>query len=186
MIYKIRKLHNKKGFTLVEMLIGVLIFTLSLVSLMAISSKGLKAARDAEKQVVADYLAIEAIEVVRNIRDGAFLRGLTSSSWELVFQGGDIFSDQGCFDGPNTCNFYIPDGGDPIIDVSDGTVYLNKVNYYYLQTQGDVDPGFPNVDSGFKRTIEIDSVSPGQIFVLVKVSWDGGEVMYTENLFLWQ
>ncbi len=188
MIKKVQKLHKNKGFTLVEMLIGVLIFSLSLVALMTISSKGLKAARGAEKQVIADYLAIEAIEVVRNMRDESFLKNLGTSTWELVFEGGDFLDDEGCFDGTGSCNFYIPSGGSPFIkDCNNGcNVWLDESNYYYFQVEDDATPSAPIVDSGFDREIRIRQVSPGQIFVLVKVTWDGGEVNFTENLFLWQ
>ena len=68
---------------------------------MAISYKALNTSKNAEEQLIADYLAIEAIEVVHNLRDAALLNKLEESSWELVFQGGgDIVGDnEGCFNG---------------------------------------------------------------------------------------
>ncbi len=185
----INKKNKKKGFTLIEMLIGVLIFSISMVALMNISSRGLKVSRGAEKQVIADYLAIEAIEVVRNMRDSAFLRGLGNNTWNLVFQGGDsIFANDGCFNGNGRCNFHIPSGGDPQLSVCHAgcPVYVNKNNFYYFQTEHDSQGGSILTPSGFTRSIKINEVNNGQIFVLVKVSWDGGSVEYTENLFLWQ
>lgn len=184
--------NNKRGFTLIEMLIAVLIFTLSLTALMSISSRGLKVAKEAEKQVIADYLAIEAVEIVRNIRDGAFLRNLGHTTWEMVFTGGDdIFGDDGCFnnDEDHACNFYFqPEQSQPLLGpCGDGCpIYLSKDKYYYFQTYKDKFPGAPVIRSDYSRSIVIKEVTPGQVFVLVKVSWDGGVVNYTENLFLWQ
>ena len=187
-----KKLHKQEGFTLIEMLIAVLIFTISLTSLTSIASRGLKTANQARKQVVADYLAIEAIEVVRNMRDGAFLKNLGGPTWDLVLEGGEgVFDDEGCFDDgtsgtTNSCNFYF-DSGQPILaGCTDCNVYVNEPNFYYFQTEADATPGFPSEDSGYTREIKIKEVSEGQIFVFVRVSWDGGTVSYTENLFLWQ
>lgn len=67
--------HNHKGFTLIETLFAVLIFSASLISLMTIAGRGIAAATTAREQTVAHYLAQEGIEVVRNIRDSAFLGG---------------------------------------------------------------------------------------------------------------
>lgn len=61
--------HNHKGFTLIETLFAVLIFSAALVSLMVIAGKGIAAAVGAREQITAHYLAQEGIEVVRNIRD---------------------------------------------------------------------------------------------------------------------
>ena len=71
MNYYSTKKHT--GFTLIEMIIAVFIFTVSLTALMAISSRGLRTAKEAQNQVVADYLALEGIEIVRNLRDSALL-----------------------------------------------------------------------------------------------------------------
>jgi biotin carboxyl carrier protein len=143
-----------------------------------------------EKQVIADYLALEAIEVVHNLRDAALLRNFGSTSWELVFQGSDdiVSGDQGCYGGINTCNFYFKNiNSQPILDTCDTCdVFLDKDNFYYFQTLHD---GFASNGSlsGFKRKIRIIPGSDdGQVIVLVNVSWDSGEVSYAENLYLWQ
>lgn len=183
--------NNKKGFTLIEMLIAVLIFSVSLVTLMGISSKGLQTSKRAEKQVVADYLALEAIEVVHNLRDAALLRpGFNTSTWQLVFQGspGIIDGDEGCFDGDSACNFYFePGDSQPILDVCDKCfVFVNEDKFYYYQTRNDEDNGYQQ--SGYSREITISSgATEGQVVVTATVFWNSGEsVTYTENLYLWQ
>jgi len=187
-----KKLNRKGGFTLIEMLIAVLIFTISLTSLTSIASRGLKVANQARKQVVADYLAIEAIEIVRNMRDGAFLKNLGSPTWDLVLQGGEgVFDDEGCFDDgtsgtTNSCNFHFSTGEPTLGGCTSCTVYMSEPSFYYFQTEADANPGFPGEDSGYIREIKIKEISEGQIMVFVRVSWEGGTVSYTENLFLWQ
>ena len=61
--------HNHNGFTLIETLFAVLIFSAALVALMSIAGRGIAAANSAREQVVAHYLAQEGVEIVRNMRD---------------------------------------------------------------------------------------------------------------------
>ncbi len=70
-----------QGFTLLEMLFAVLIFSFALVSLMTIASKGVIATTTAKQQMAAQFLAEEALEVGRNVRDGNYLN---SSDWLTV------------------------------------------------------------------------------------------------------
>lgn len=74
--------HNHKGFTLIETLFAILIFSASLVSLMSIAGRGIAAARSAREQTVAHYLAQEGLEVVRNIRDTNYIN---QQSWDTDF-----------------------------------------------------------------------------------------------------
>lgn len=71
--------HNQKGFTLIETLFAVLIFSAALVALMTIASRGISAAGAARQQMVAHYLAQEGLEIARNVRDVNYL---TASAWD--------------------------------------------------------------------------------------------------------
>ncbi len=75
--------HNHKGFTLIETLFAILIFSTALVSLMAIAGKGIAAASAAREQTVAHYLAQEGLEVARNMRDENWL---ATTAWNTAFQ----------------------------------------------------------------------------------------------------
>lgn len=61
--------NNQKGFTLIEALIAIFIFSVALVSLITISARGVTGAAQARDQVVAHFLAQEGIELMRNVRD---------------------------------------------------------------------------------------------------------------------
>lgn len=79
---KSSKLNSKSaGFTLLEMLFAVIIFSFALVSLMGIASKGVIATATARDQLTAQYLAEEGIEVARNMRDSNFLGYLSDTPW---------------------------------------------------------------------------------------------------------
>lgn len=73
--------NTSPGFTLLEMLFAVIIFSFALISLMGIASKGVIATATARDQLTAQYLAEEAIETARNTRDSNFLGYQASVDW---------------------------------------------------------------------------------------------------------
>lgn len=76
------KLYSStSGFTLLEMLFAVIIFSFALISLMGIASKGVIATATARDQLTAQYLAEEGLEVGRNMRDSNFLGYLSNVPW---------------------------------------------------------------------------------------------------------
>lgn len=175
---KRNKLHNKKGFTLIEMLIAVFIFTVSLAALMSVSARALDSARDAEKQVVADYLAIEAIESVRHVRDSAFISG-TGDTWLNVFVGHDLLS---CSSPDDACDFYYD--GYPVFQAcTDCTVWNNTNNNYFHVQNGSTTSGLSK--SPYRRYLYVEEISEEELLITVEVLWDGGMVSMNENLYLW-
>ncbi len=69
----------KQGFTLVETLVAVLILVSSIAGPLSIASRGLSTTLIAKDQFVAFYLAQDALEQVRFMRDSACLTGPPSS-----------------------------------------------------------------------------------------------------------
>ncbi len=188
-----RKKNTSSGFTLIEMLVAVLIFSLSLTALMNIASRGLRVAKNAERDVTADYLAIEALEITRNLRDNALLRG-GGVNWTSIFSGGEGWQDdEGCLSDvtdteKKSCNFSISTSGQPELRSCDScAVFYNAVAHYYFQDEDeDKEPKLNIVDSGFTRKIFITKQNENEVVVDVDVEWEGGKISYSENLFLWQ
>jgi len=60
---------RKQGFTLIETMVALAIFSVSIVSLIAMTSQGVANVSLAKNKLIASYLAQEGIEVVRNNRD---------------------------------------------------------------------------------------------------------------------
>ncbi|TAK58180.1 prepilin-type N-terminal cleavage/methylation domain-containing protein [Patescibacteria group bacterium] len=75
----------KKGFTLIETLIAITVLMLAVTGPLVISQKGLSAAGYAKDQMTAYYLAQDAMEYVRNVRDANVLGG--ASDWLSVVSG---------------------------------------------------------------------------------------------------
>lgn len=76
--------HHHAGFTLLETLFAILIFSAALISLMAISSKGISATYQVKNETTAFYLAQEGLEVVRNIRDSNFNNSSGGTTWNAL------------------------------------------------------------------------------------------------------
>lgn len=60
----------KRGFTLLETLVAVAIFTIAILALLAVLSNGIASTNYAKRKITATYLAQEGVEYVRNQRDG--------------------------------------------------------------------------------------------------------------------
>jgi Tfp pilus assembly protein PilV len=69
------------GFTLVEALIAISIFTMSLLGIMSILADNITNIGYAKQKMTATYLAQEGIEYVRNIRDTKALSLGGSAGW---------------------------------------------------------------------------------------------------------
>lgn len=76
----IRLVKTKNGFTLVEALVAISILMIAIASPMTLAQKGLSTATQSKDQMIAAFLAQDAIEAVKNIRDQIALRG-TDSDW---------------------------------------------------------------------------------------------------------
>jgi prepilin-type N-terminal cleavage/methylation domain-containing protein len=63
---KKNKIKNNNGFTLIEALISIAILMLSVAAPLSLAGKGLIAADLAQRQIVAFYLAQDAIESLIN------------------------------------------------------------------------------------------------------------------------
>jgi len=71
-----KKFFDKKytaGFTLIETIVAIFILSMAMGSLLTLSANGFYSVRYSRNQIVADNLAQEAIEYVRNTRDTQFL-----------------------------------------------------------------------------------------------------------------
>lgn len=70
-----RKLTPQHGFTLLETMVAVSLLMLSIVGPLTIAQKSVKASTYTKNRTTAYYLAQDAIEYLRNIRDTNSLRG---------------------------------------------------------------------------------------------------------------
>ncbi len=65
--------QKNKAFTLVETLVAISIFTVSILGLISVLASGISDIGYAKKKITATYLAQEGIEYTRNFRDNSVL-----------------------------------------------------------------------------------------------------------------
>jgi type IV pilus modification protein PilV len=190
------KKENKlsKGFTLVETLVALSIFSVGILSLMAVLGQGISNTTYAKQRVVAAYLAQEGVEYVRNLRDTLVLYSATSQT------GWDAFNSRlvsaSCQSVNIGCFF-----DDRDVLFTDNSMAMNDLDLNPCLTSGcpggallyDSTTGkygyASGIASGFNRKVRIIQVSANETKVISTVSWTQGSgaysISFSENLFNW-
>ncbi len=156
---------NNAGFTLVEALVSLLIFSVALTAIFSLLTNNLKDASLVEHNFVASGLVQEGMEVVRNIRDSDWYTG-------------------------NPFGTAIPDGSYRVQWNSQALLLLSPDPYL----KKDSGNGLVSYDAGndmiFKRTVTISAVSGVEKRVVVSVTWSergvSKSVSAEDHLFNWK
>lgn len=171
-----------QGFTLVETLVALSIFTLSIVGLISATAGGLNNVTYAKNKITAMSLSAEGIELVRNIRDTKAIAGTDGWTDFLSPSNGGVgdcaTNPFGCLiDSENLTVAGCPSSGCPFLQK-----YTNGSGAVYFGYQG-------GVDTSFARTIKISTVSPDEVLITSTVSWVQGagikSVSTQEHLMSW-
>jgi len=179
------------GFTLIEALVAVSIFSMSILGLLSILSHGIADTSYAKKRILAEYLTQEGVEYMRNMRDAfvlfdagghqagwdAFKAYLTSSSAHCDLSTGCYFNDQ---------DLDYTDPTQPMTTI--GVIACGSSCPPLLYNSGKYSMT-GGTDSGFIRQIKISQVSTDEIKVSATVSWTQASGTHTttfsENLYNW-
>jgi len=185
------------GFTLIETLLAVLLLTSAIAGPLTIASKGFTATMVAKDQFTAFYLAQDAMEQVRFLRDSACLAaaggpgGCPASAWLPASTLGLCSSPDGA---SKAC--YI-DSVQSTVTSCTGGVCSAPLNYDPAKHFFSYTTGVPSAQR-FIRTVTIKN-DPGGVStpvdeatVTVTVSWSDRvgvtrvPVTVRENIFRWQ
>ncbi len=141
------------GFTLLEMLFAVVIFSFALVSLMLIAGKGVIATASAKDQLTAQYLAEEGAEVVRNVRDGNFVN---QNDWLM---GIDCTKENPCDVSYNN--------GSSLESIGSQGRFLSASDTGYFSGDETI-----SGEQKFSRAIYLEDAGAGdQKIIVVKITW---------------
>ncbi len=177
------KSQVNKGFTLIETLVAVLLLSTAIAGPLSIASKGLNATLVAKDQFIAFYLAQDAMEFIRYVRDSNTLGG------------GDWLTGDGAVTGIDLSDCASPNGC--YVDSIQSTVtacgsVCNTLNYdsagHFFTYAGSAVSA-----QKFIRTVKITGTSlADEAVVTVTVSWSDvagvthKAVIVRENLLNWQ
>ena len=92
------------GFTLVETLVAISIFTMSILGLITVLASGIADTNYAKRKIIATYLAQEGIEYVRNMRDTYVLYSANPTTGWTAFNNKLLSVSANC-QGANGCYF---------------------------------------------------------------------------------
>jgi Tfp pilus assembly protein PilV len=164
------KFNNKKGFTLLEALVATSILMVAVAAPITIAQKGLSSAVYSKNQMIASYLAQDAIEYIKNKRDEVTIE---NKSTTLGWNNLEIFnvSGESCLVSP----FCDIDTINEEVKAFSAAVPLTKDgNGFYVHNE--------STDTIFTRQIKIQlndinpTVSPtvyNEALITVTVSWGG-------------
>ncbi len=164
---------KQKGFTLVEGMVAISILSMAVTGPLVIAQKGISSAIYARDQITAFYLAQEAVEYIRNIRDTNRIQNIW---WLRQFCGvssctqvNDTYKIDTTY-----ANFNQTPDGTPkpeAIEPCVGTcpvLSFDTVNKLYGYSSG----GGTWAPTIFTRTISINNTSkPDEAEISVSISW---------------
>ena len=183
--YKFAGSHRPRGFTLIETIVALAIFSASIVGLVAVTASGVANTNFAKNKLTASYLAQEGIELVRNMRDTTFIDGGWASFESAVIN----LCANGCYIDPVNKTLTAISCGES--DICKELSYNKNTS---LQNNG---KGFFNYQkgtlSGFTRKITVEDPDVideiDEVQVTSTVSWQQGgktkSVEMSETLFNW-
>ncbi len=126
---------QSKGFTLVEALIAISILMIAVASTMSISQRSLMSSILSRNQMTASFLAQDALETVKNIRDQVAVRNIYPTKPTNPPHPYWLSGLEGCICTTGRCNFGLPTNtqgfdyctidttpNSPIVNNSTGTI----------------------------------------------------------------
>jgi len=166
------------GFTLVETLVAISIFSMSILGLLSVLASSISNTIYAKQKLTADYLAQEGVEYIRNMRDTSVLYSATGQI------GWDSFKTKlaSCVSG-NECGFVkptVPFNVSPCAALNQCKLYINNGGYDTVSS---------GTDSGFVRKVWMTTINADEVRIFSKVSWTQGSgnynITFSEDLFNW-
>lgn len=194
-IKKIKINNTNRGFTILETLVAIFILVLAITGPMVFAQSSLRTAFLSRDQITAFFLAQDAIETIKNIRDD---NAIKQNDWlDGIYKCNDVLNDGECTVSVETLYYpeQVNDGeqheyGEPYIAVCGETCPELRHD-----TTGRFGYSIPITDSSssrFTRTISLrEAVANAELEIVVKVEWrsnvrtDKSRIVVQENIFNW-
>jgi prepilin-type N-terminal cleavage/methylation domain-containing protein len=189
-------ISTKQGFTIIESLVAIFILVISLTGPMVFSQSGLRASFVSRDQITAFYLAQDAIEYIKNVRDNNVLADLNDPDTTVDWLNGlgECFNNGCSIDTINTaisnCTIFSPGCMTDPDDPESSAEYLEINDEGKFVVSGGVE------DSIFARHIIIEPIdnsyiADDQVEITVYVRWNTSQtigvrqIVVKETMFNW-
>ncbi len=181
---------KNRGFTLVETLVSISIFTVSILVIISVLATGITNTNNAKKKITAAYLAQEGIEYMRNLRDTYVLYTNPNDStagwnaFKTAINNSTCNTTDCYFNADNVFSF--PPNNMPMTQITLSSCGGSCPELRYDSSTGRY--GYTGSLSGYNRKVRM-VVSADEVKVSSTVSWTQGSGNYSatfsESLFNW-
>jgi prepilin-type N-terminal cleavage/methylation domain-containing protein len=184
-----KTLQNKRGFTLVETLVAISILMISVAGPMVLVGNGIRSSAFARDQVTAFYLAQDAIEAMRYIRDGNRIEIVKYTGDPDSLPPWDDLTGFACSEAApckvDSLKVYNGEaGGITTADAKTKVLSIDSQGRYGYSPSGE--------DTVFRRWVTIKPAvgnEAKEVEIVVTVDWSSGiftrKFSIRENLFYW-
>ncbi len=182
---------DQNGFTLVETLVAISIFSLSILGLLSILSSGLSDTNYAKQKIIAGYLAQEGIEYIRNMRDTFVLYDATDAqtgwnSFKSKLTSSNCTGANGCYFDERNLNYSNP--AQPMASLTMSACGSSCPELLYDSSTGKY--GYVSgTGSSFIRKIQSTAINADEVKISSTVSWSqvsgSHSITFSEDLFNW-
>jgi prepilin-type N-terminal cleavage/methylation domain-containing protein len=183
---------HERGFTLVESLVAISVFSLSVLAMMIVLGKGIADTEYVKKKMIATYLAQEGIEYIRNLKDDYVLYSSDPSVGWNTFTGriNGCTTANGCYMDDQSVSY--SDSTIPMTDMTlaacvDTTCATHPI--YYNAATARYSLAAVGTNIGFTRKITLNYIDSNNARFTSTVYWIHAgltsSVSFTENVTNW-
>lgn len=164
-----KNIFKNKGFTLVETLVAIILFTIALSALLALVKDSVTSASYLKNEVIGTYLAQEAVDYVRNVRDEIIHSPSTPGLWTDFLT--EVNTKGGCKE-PSWCKLDVYSSAntiEPCVSIDCGIMDMSGKR--------------------FQRRITTQEIGQDALLIKVEISWNNGPnkrtKILTSSLYNW-
>ena len=170
-----KKQHYQKGFGLIEVLLASLVIITVIMALIYVGRLAISNSSEAQRRTQATYLAQEAMESVRQIRDSNYIDNDVATSWAKWLRGLDTSKTYFINSSGSAGGVILTEQARAGEYNVGNNSFLVAINFHDLEdTNMLLNPFIDSSNMSLEHNKKVRDNKA--IIVKVRATWDGGEV----------